>query len=166
MFATSTAAQEAKMQHPSHWSFGNVHDIGSAACAKNVDCLSSKDDVLAAGTAEDARGVHLDYLLEQQQDSNRSSLEKCTSGQGLNIEDELSWEDAEPKQGLTTDFLRQRKMDMRSSLDWDFKSRRSTLVTRRGKDHGEENQSVLAGNMSQGRSQYGPSEMDMGGHSR
>ncbi len=57
-------------------------------------------------------------------------------------------------------------MDMRSSLDWDFKSRRSILVTRRSKDHGEENQSVLAGNMSQGRSQYGPSERDMGGHSR
>ena len=52
--------------------------------------MSSKDDVLAAGTAEDARGVHLDYLLEQQQDSTRSSFEKCTSGHGLNIEDECS----------------------------------------------------------------------------
>ncbi len=115
---------------------------------------------------EDACGVHLDYLLEQQQDSDRSSFEKCTSGQGLNIEDDFRWEYAEPKQGLTKDFLRQRKVDMRSSLDWDLKSRRPILVTRRSKDYGEESQSVLAGNMSQGRSQYGPSQRDMGGHSR
>ncbi len=90
IFAISTAAQEAKMQHPSQRSFGNMYDIGSAACAENVDCMCLEDDVLADGTAEDACGVHLEYLLEQRQDSNRSSFDKCTSGQGLNIEDEFS----------------------------------------------------------------------------
>ena len=71
MLATSTAAQEAKMQHPSHRSFGKVYDIGSGACAENVDCMCSKDRVLADGTAEDARGV---CMVSHQMQTKSSAL--------------------------------------------------------------------------------------------
>lgn len=85
-------------------------------------------------------------------DSDRSSFERCNSGQGIDTEDEFRGEYAEPKQGHTKDFLRQRRMDIRSSLDWDFDSHRPILVTRRSKDYGEESQRVLASSVDQGRS--------------
>ena len=109
------------------------------------------------GTAEDACGVHPDFLLPQQQqhmsaESDCSSFERWSSGHGGNTEDEFSWEYAEPQQQHTKDFLGQRKKDVRSSLDWDFDSHRPLVITRRSKDFGEESQMALAGSLCQGRS--------------
>ncbi|KAL3134196.1 hypothetical protein ABBQ38_006679 [Trebouxia sp. C0009 RCD-2024] len=108
---TSTAARQAKMQHPSQQQ------------QQHVGC-----------------------------DSDRSSFERCNFGQGIDTEDEFRGEYAESKQGHTKDTLRQRRMDIRSSLDWDFNSHRPILVTRRSKDYGEESQRVLASSVDQGRS--------------